>query len=146
MGTCWLAVRDGRRCSRSIVYTVESFEDGVITRLFCCAQHKPKAIREVFDQQTHFGHGQRTRCANDHINSIVVTVKSGETETHHLGTVGFGPITERTHLEELYEQYFEERARIGMFGLHLEDSKWRARYDECDHSMREIEQRLACLP
>lgn len=143
--TCEISTRDGSRCSRCMVYTVESFEDCVLRRLYCCAQHKPKAVREVFDQKTHFGHGQRTRSPNAYINTIVTVARCDricDDETHHIGTVAFGPISERTHLEAMYDEFFDERSRIGMFGLHLEDPDWRARYDDCVHNMSMIEQRL----
>lgn len=104
-------------------------------------------MREVFNNTTNFGHGQQSRDADAYINTIVTVSRCDRicdnTETHHLGTVEFGPITERTHLEALYDEYFEERARTGMFGLHLEDHEWRVRYDDCVLNMSTIDQ-LMC--
>ena len=146
--TCAISTRDGGPCSRPMVYTVECFEDSVVRRLYCCTQHKPRAMREVFDNTTHFGHGQQSRDADAYINTIVTVSRcdricDNKSETHQFGTVEFGPITERTHLEGLYDEYFEERARIGMFGLHLENHEWRVRYDDCVHHMSTIDQ-LMC--
>lgn len=147
--TCNIKTRNGSPCSRRIVYTVESFEDGVVRRLYCCAQHKLKAIREVFDKATHFQHGQRTRSADAYINTIVTVSRCDlicdNIETHYFGTVTFEPISERTHLKALYNEYFDERSRIGMFGLHLEDIEWRARYDDCVHKLRMIDHRLESI-
>ena len=150
MTTCEVSNRDGRRCSRFMVYTVESFEDGNVSRLGCCSQHKPNAIRNVYDSQTHFGHNHRTRCVNDHINSIV-TVERCEhildeaVEIHHIGTIEFGPITEIEHLETLYDEYHEEYSLIGMYNLHNEDEDWSKKYNECKSRMRMIERRLFAL-
>lgn len=139
--TCEMTCRDRHRCRNPAAYTLESFENNVVRRLCACGRHKHKALYQVFDPNTHYEHGNHYRNSMKHINTIVtVRDKLGQVETVCLGNVLFGPITERSYWEDLYDTLEDEVSRIGMFDLQHEDDMWNQRYEECTRLMRSIEQ------
>ena len=56
--------------------------------------------------------------------------------------VHFGHVTERVHLEQLYDEYFNEYSLIGMYDLQYESDSYRETYDDCLYNMDYISDRL----
>jgi hypothetical protein len=118
--------------------------NGQLKTLLCCGRHKARAVDTLVDTDPyHTVHFQRTtwrlrtQVINTHVR--VVCLKSPEeASVVSRGTVEFGPMSEHEYLDALYEESFEERCRIGMFGLREER---REQYDELTQRMRDIEER-----
>ena len=77
----------------------------------------------------------RTQVINTHVRVVCLKKTPEEASVVSRGTVEFGPSTEREYLDALYDECFEERCRIGMFGLQEER---REQYDELSDRMRDI--------
>ena len=56
--------------------------------------------------------------------------------------VHYGPVTERVHLEQLYDEYHQEYSLIGMYDLQYESASYRETYHDCIHNMNRISDRL----
>lgn len=146
----WCAkTREWRPCTRAASCIAETFLDGQLIRKCCCKQHKPKAIEKLVQRGAHDVWGQRTtwrlgsQVVNAHVR--VEVTATGVVEHVSRGTVEFGPMTERAHLDDFYDEYHEEYSRIGMARLQHEDDEWRARYEHCARHMLAIEERLDTL-
>lgn len=126
----------GLFCNVPAAYTLESFEDNRVRRLCACESHKHKALLQVFDPNTHYEHGKCYRNSTKHINTIVTVRGHGSFEIVHLGSVLFGPVTQRNYWEDVYDALEDEWTRMGLF----EEFETSERYEECQRLMLFIEQ------
>ena len=111
-------------------------------------QHRLSTIELIITaDQSQFGHGKRDRNCSDVINThfLVSSMSddaSSSIECEHRGTVHFGSVTERVHLEQLYDEYFDEYSLIGMYDLQYESDSYRETYDDCLNNRDYISDRL----
>ena len=145
MTTCEIhSQRSQTTCAQPATYVVDTMVNGQLKTLLCCGRHKARAVDTLVDADPyHTVHFQRTtwrlrtQVINTHVR--VVCLKSPEeASVVSRGTVEFGPMSRQEYLDALYDECFEERCRIGMFGLQEER---REQYDELSDRMRDIEER-----
>ncbi len=121
--------------------------DGQLKTLLCCGRHKARAVDTLVDTDPdHTVHFQRTtwrlrtQVINTHVRVVCLKSPEEASVVDHVsrGTVEFGPMSRQEYLDALYDECFEERCRIGMFGLREER---REQYDELTQRMHAIEER-----
>jgi hypothetical protein len=105
----------------------------------------------INEDKYQFGHGERYRQRGNVINthfvvsSITPSSSSSSIVFEHRGTIQFGPITEREHLEQLYDEYFDEYSRIGMCDLQYDTAYFQDKYNDCVYHMNLIDYRIDAL-
>lgn len=153
---CEIMTKSRTPCSRTAVYSIESFIDGENVQKQCCTQHKPIAIRNIIKSDAyHWGHGERIQDWSGHINMHITVVCLGNnkrnTGVEHIqvGVRKFGPVTELDHLRKEYDECFDEYSLIGTFNLRDEEDpyypEWISKYEMCKFRMAEIEHRMQVL-
>ena len=130
-------------CSHYASVVIETLIDSVTTRRCCCGQHRLATIELMITaDQCQFGHGKGDRNRSDVINIHFSVTDTTTSSSEHRGTVHFGPVTEQVHLEQLYDEYFDEYSLIGMYDLQYESDSYRETYDDCLYNMNYISDRL----
>ena len=156
MATCEIHnQRSQTSCAQPATYVVDTMVNGQLKTMLCCGRHKARAVDTLVDADPYASNGGarpfgayhtvhfqrttwrlRTQVINTHVR-VVCLKSSEEASVVSRGTVEFGPMSRQEYLDALYDECFEERCRIGMFGLQEER---REQYDELTQRMRDIEE------
>ena len=135
-----------RLCRHKPIISGITLINGEINELCCCRQHKQAMINKfVRDDKYQKDYNVRNYEFNEIINIHVVlyNIDTKVAFDHlHLGTVQFGPKTEKEHLDEIYDEYHTEYSLIEMYRLQNESDDWYQRYNNCIYNMNIIQKRM----